>query len=109
MMRVGRLNIGAYLDTLEKMKGERVRATVDAVTEHFPALHDYSVDPSDRAAFERRVRNLLRPIANDLDEKAVPGESPTRGRCARTCLERLRPTAGIRMQSRRPAGSCSNT
>src|SRR5690242_21747682 len=32
MVRVGRLSIGDYLDTLEKMKGERTRAMVGVMT-----------------------------------------------------------------------------
>ena len=78
MARVGRVNIGEYLGTLEKLKTERTRAVVDAMTEHFSVLHDYIVDPSDRAAFEQWVRKLLRPIANDLGETATPGEPDDR-------------------------------
>jgi len=78
MVRVGRLNVGDYLATLEKMKGERTRATVDAMTEHFSVLHDYIVGQADRPAFEQWVRNLLKPIASDLGEASAPGESDDR-------------------------------
>ncbi|MGC1618377.1 MAG: M1 family metallopeptidase [Candidatus Acidiferrum sp.] len=75
MVRIGRLNIADYLGTLEKMKGERTRATVDAMTEHFAGIHDYIVSDSDRLAFEKWIRSLLEPIADDLGETAAPGES----------------------------------
>ncbi len=75
MVRVGRLNIGDYLGTLEKMKSERSRATVDAMIEHFSGIHDYIVGDADRTAFELWVRKLLKPMASDLGETAAAGES----------------------------------
>lgn len=74
LVRVGRLSIADYLDTLEKMKGERTRAVVDAMTDHFRQIHDTIVSAADRPAFERWVRDFLRPMANDLGETPVPGE-----------------------------------
>ena len=78
MARVGRLNIGDYLSTLERMESERVGATVHAMMKDVSFLHDYIVAPSDRALFEQWVRSLLRPVANELGDKAVPGESDDR-------------------------------
>lgn len=78
MVRIGRLNIADYLGTLEKMKGERTRATVDAMMEHFRAIHDYIVSDSDRLPFERWIRDLLEPMANDLGEPPASGESDDR-------------------------------
>ncbi|MGH9775650.1 MAG: M1 family aminopeptidase [Candidatus Acidiferrales bacterium] len=75
MVRVGRLSIGDYLATLEKMQGERSRAVVDVIIGHFPEIHDQLVARADRPAFEGWVRTFLRPIANDLGEKPAPGES----------------------------------
>ncbi|HKV23997.1 MAG TPA: M1 family metallopeptidase [Candidatus Acidoferrum sp.] len=74
MVRVGKLSIAEYLTTIEKMKGERTRATVDAMTEHLAGIHDYIAADTDRAAFEQWIRNLLKPMANDLGPSAAPGE-----------------------------------
>jgi aminopeptidase N len=78
MVRVGRLSIGDYLDTLERMKGERARAVVDAMMERLGEIHDTVVPASGRAAFEGWVRNFLRPIATELGEAPTPGESDDR-------------------------------
>ena len=78
MVRVGRLNLGDYLDTLEKMKGERTRALVDVMTGRFGDIHDIIVAPADRPAFQKWVRDFLGPIAADLGETPTPGESDDR-------------------------------
>ena len=78
MVRVGRLSIGDYLATLEKMQAERSRAVVDVMIEHIPQIHDRLVAPADRAAFENWVRNFLRPVASDLGDTSVAGESDDR-------------------------------
>jgi aminopeptidase N len=78
MVRVGRLSVGDYLDTLEKMKAERSRAVVGVMMGRIGDLHDTVVSASERPAFEKWVRDLLRPIAADLGETPVPGESDDR-------------------------------
>jgi aminopeptidase N len=78
MVRVGRLSIGEYLDTLEKMKSERGRVLVDVMMERFADIHDTIVAASDRPAFEKWVRDYLRPIATELGEAPVPGEADDR-------------------------------
>jgi aminopeptidase N len=78
MVRVGRLNIGDYLDTVEKMKAERSRAVVGVMTGRFGYIHDSVVSAGDRAAFEKWVRDFLRPIAVELGEAPVAGESDDR-------------------------------
>lgn len=78
MMRVGRLSIGDYLATLEKMRAERSRAVVGVMIGHIPGIHDTIVAAADRPAFEDWVRHFLRPIANDLGETPAPGESDDR-------------------------------
>jgi aminopeptidase N/puromycin-sensitive aminopeptidase len=75
MVRVGRLNIGDYLDTLEKMKGERRRALVEEMMSRFGDIHDTIVAASERPAFEKWVRMFLGPIAADLGPAPAPGES----------------------------------
>jgi aminopeptidase N len=78
MVRVGRLNVGEYLETLGKMKGERARAVVAAMMGRLGDVHDTIVSASDRAAFEKWVRDLLRPMATELGEAPTPGESDDR-------------------------------
>jgi aminopeptidase N len=78
MVRVGRLSIGEYLSTLEKMQGERSRAVVDVMIAHFGEVHDNLVAAEDRPAFEKWVRNFLGPIANDLGDTSALGESDDR-------------------------------
>jgi hypothetical protein len=78
MVRVGRLSIGDYLATLEKMQAERSRGVVGVMLARIPEIHDTVVAAADRPAFERWVRNILRPIANDLGDSSAPGESDDR-------------------------------
>ena len=78
IMRVGRLSIGDYLDTLEKMKGERARAVVGVMMGRLGDIHDTVANVSDRAAFEKWVRDFLRPMATELGETPTPGESDDR-------------------------------
>jgi aminopeptidase N len=75
MVRVGRLSIGDYLDTLEKMKTERARALVRVMVGRFGEIHDTVAGAADRAAFEKWVRDFLQPIAAELGETPKPGES----------------------------------
>lgn len=74
LVRVGRLSIGDYLDALEKLKGERTRAVVAVMTDHFRQIHDTVVLPADRPLFQRWVREFLGPLANELGDASVPGE-----------------------------------
>ncbi|MFZ0911410.1 MAG: M1 family metallopeptidase [Candidatus Acidiferrales bacterium] len=78
MVRVGRLSIADYLNTLEKMQGDRERAVVDVMLGHLPEIHDEVVSPAERPAFEAWVRNFLRPIAHDLGSAPTAGESQER-------------------------------
>jgi aminopeptidase N/puromycin-sensitive aminopeptidase len=78
MVRVGRLGIGDYLDTLEKMKSERTRALLGVMTGRFGEIHDTVVAAADRPAFEKWVRDFLRPIAAELGTTPTPGESDDR-------------------------------
>jgi len=76
LVRIGRLNIGDYLNLLEKMQNERSREVLQTMIQHIPAIHDQFVTPVDRPVFEKWVRDFLNPIAKDLGETAVPGEAP---------------------------------
>jgi len=78
MVRVGRLSLGDYLDTLEKMKGERTRALVGVMTGRFGEIHDTIVAAGDRPALEKWVRDFLGPIAAELGARPTPGESDDR-------------------------------
>ncbi len=98
MVRVGRLSIGDYLAMLEKLQAERSRAVMGVMTERIPEIHDTLVAPADRPAFERWVRNFLRPIANDLGDTPAPGESDDR-RALRTDVFAVLTTYGRDPQS----------
>jgi aminopeptidase N/puromycin-sensitive aminopeptidase len=78
LVRVGRMNIGDYLDLLKKMQGERSREVVQVMIGHIPEIHDQFVADADRQAFEKWVRDLLRPMANDLGDIPPPGEAAER-------------------------------
>jgi aminopeptidase N len=74
MARVGRLNIGDYLDTIQKAKAERTALVLDEMVNQFADIHDTIASGADRPAFEKWVRDFLRPVANDLGETPKPGE-----------------------------------
>ncbi len=78
MVRVGRLNIGDYLDTLEKMKGERTRALVGVMSGRFGDMHDIIAAPADKPALQKWIRDLLGPVAAELGDSPVAGESDDR-------------------------------
>jgi len=75
---VGRMNIGDYLDLLRNMQGERSREVVKVMIEHIQDIHDKFVAEADRAAFEKWVRDLFKPMARDLGETPVAGEPAVR-------------------------------
>jgi len=77
-MRIGRLGIGDYLSTLEKMKGERSRAVVGVMMGRLGEIHDRIATTEDRARFEVWVQKFLAPIAADLGEESVAGEKDDR-------------------------------
>lgn len=78
LVRVGRLDIGDYLNLLQNMQSERSRKVVQVMIGHIPEIHDEFIVAADRPAFEKWVRDLLKPVAKDLGETPVPGEPPER-------------------------------
>jgi aminopeptidase N len=78
LVRVGRMKIGDYLNLLQKMQPERSREVVQSMIAHIPAIHDNFVLEADRPAFEKWVRDFLRPIAAELGEAPVAGEPAER-------------------------------
>jgi aminopeptidase N len=78
LVRVGRMSIGDYLELLEKMQGERTREVVKAMVNRLSPIHDRIAEPEDRAAFEKWVRDFLRPMAKDLGATPVAGEPAER-------------------------------
>ena len=78
LVRVGRVSIGDYLELLEKMQGERTREVVQAMLNRLSPIHDRIAEPEDRAAFEKWVRDFLRPMAKDLGAAPVAGEPAER-------------------------------
>lgn len=78
LVRIGRVNIGDYLNLLQKMQSERSRQVLQTMLSHIPAIHDRFVGSADRPAFEKWVRDFLNPIAKDLGDTPVAGEAPER-------------------------------
>jgi len=78
MVRVGRVNIGDYLAILEKMASERSASVVASMTRRFAEIHDWLVQPRDRAAFEAWIQKLLRPMADELGDQPTPGDTDER-------------------------------
>jgi aminopeptidase N len=78
LVRVGRMKIGDYLNLLQKMRPERSREVVQSMIAHIPEIHDNFVSAADRPAFEKWVRDFLRPVAADLGEAPAAGESEER-------------------------------
>ena len=72
---VGHLGIGDYLNALDKMKSERTLAVLEEITSRFGSIHDYIASPADRPAFEKWVREFLRPVADELGDSSVAGEA----------------------------------
>jgi ERAP1-like C-terminal domain/Peptidase family M1 domain len=78
LVRIGRLGIGDYLAVLEKMQGERSRTVMYVITNHSGDIHDTIVAAEERLAFEAWIRKLLGPIAAELGDVPVAGESDDR-------------------------------
>jgi len=78
LVTVGQMRIGDYLDLLEKMKGERTREVVQAMVRRIGEIHDQFVRPEERPALEKWVREWLAPLAKDLGDSPVVGESAER-------------------------------
>ncbi|HTQ96654.1 MAG TPA: M1 family metallopeptidase, partial [Candidatus Acidoferrum sp.] len=78
LVRVGKLNIGDYLNLLQQMQSERSREVLQVMIGHIPQIHDTFVAEKDRLAFEKWTRDFLAPIAKDLGETPVAGEPAER-------------------------------
>jgi aminopeptidase N len=78
LVRIGRMKIGDYLDLLKKMQGEHLRMVVQAALSRIPEIHDNLVAEADRPAFEKWVRELIRPMLASLGEKPALGEPAER-------------------------------
>jgi aminopeptidase N len=78
LVRVGKLNIGDYLNLLQKMQSERSREVLQVMIGHIPQIHDTFVTEKDRPAFEKWTRDFLTPIAKDLGETPIAGEPAER-------------------------------
>jgi cytosol alanyl aminopeptidase len=78
LVSVGRMNIADYLSLLQKMQAEPSREVLLAMIRHIPMIHDHLVAEPDRPAFEKWVRDLLRPVAAGLGDVPVAGEPAER-------------------------------
>ncbi|HWZ98641.1 MAG TPA: M1 family metallopeptidase [Candidatus Dormibacteraeota bacterium] len=78
LVRMGRISIGDYLATLEKMKGDRSRPVVGVMMGRLGEIHDMIAASEDRSKFEAWVQKFLQPIAADLGDQPVAGEGDER-------------------------------
>jgi aminopeptidase N len=75
-VRVGRQQIGDFLAFAEGLQSDRNRAVVGLLADQIEYIARYLVTETDRDSFERWVRRLLTPVAQDLGWRAKPsGES----------------------------------
>jgi len=74
-VRVGEQQIGDYLALAEGLKSDRTRAVLEALTVQLDYIGEKLVTDTDRASYERWVRRLLAPAAQELGWQAKPGES----------------------------------
>jgi hypothetical protein len=72
---VGREPIGDHLNILAGLKQERTRAVVESMLGPLFNLHDRLVADADKPAFEAWVRELLRPMAQDLGLTPKPDDT----------------------------------
>jgi aminopeptidase N/puromycin-sensitive aminopeptidase len=70
LMRVGRLPISKYLDTISQLKGERHRQVWGEVLDSLNYIGDKLVTDRERPRFEQFVRDLLNPAYAELSQKA---------------------------------------
>jgi aminopeptidase N len=74
-VRVGRQQIGDLLAFAEGLQSDRNRAVMGLLADQIEYICRYLVTEADRDAFERWVRRILTPAAQDLGWRAKPGES----------------------------------
>lgn len=72
LVRSGRHPIGVFLGLAEKLRDERSQAVMSKLGDDLHFISDYLVSSQDRAAYELWVRNLLRPVIQELGWTPVP-------------------------------------
>jgi aminopeptidase N len=78
MVRVGRLNIGEFLKTLQALQGEQTPAVIETALGYFATIHGQIASQAEQPGFEQWVRESLRPVAANLGADPVPGEPDER-------------------------------
>jgi aminopeptidase N len=77
-VRVGRQSIEDYLELVDGLRAEKDTAVIDMVTTQLGYIGRYLVSDRDRASYERWVRSLLAPLAQELGWHGAPGEGDER-------------------------------
>jgi aminopeptidase N len=75
LVRSGRHSVADYLTLASGYARERTSGVLAAVTNPFSMLHQYLTTDESRPKFEEFVRNLLRPLFDDIGFAPRPGES----------------------------------
>lgn len=80
MVRADQHPIGEYLDLISALRDDRTRQVVQTYLGPVSWIADRIASPADKDAYRAWVRNLLRPMVNELGWKPKPGEDvETRG------------------------------
>ncbi|HET7206378.1 MAG TPA: M1 family metallopeptidase [Terriglobales bacterium] len=77
-VRVNREPIGDYLMLTEGLQADRSSAVLGEILKQLTYIGDHIVSDADREPYERWVRHLLAPVAQDVGWEAKPGESEER-------------------------------
>jgi aminopeptidase N len=73
-VRIDQAKIGDYLAVVQGLQGERTPAVFDMLAERLDFISNNLVDSSDRAAYQRWVRQFVRPIAGQVGWEPKSGE-----------------------------------
>jgi aminopeptidase N/puromycin-sensitive aminopeptidase len=74
-VRVGREPVGDYLAFAQGIEGDRSRAVLEDVLQHFDYIARYLVTGNDRESYRIWLRQYLSPILKDVGWEPKPGES----------------------------------
>ena len=92
LARAGRRSVADFLDLAVAFGPDR--ETADEVLSAFPTLERFIVEPSQRAAFQRWLRDWTTPLLRDLGWTPRPNESPDDRTLRNTVLSVLGQNAG---------------
>jgi aminopeptidase N len=75
LVAVGRQPIGDYLTIVKGLKSDRTGAVVGAMLQWVRATHEFVVSAASKPLFEAWVRELLRPVMQELGTNTRPNDS----------------------------------